>query len=133
MGPSVSDSQSTHGSKKNRLLKQSDIKEGGSNTAFMVLNELNGELTYYESNGKSVASSVTDASAADLSLSSSSSSGKLPHWEGEDWKPATAGREAQIHGLDLTGQSQASSSTPRRSSTACTRRCTRPKAALRLR
>lgn len=104
--PSVSDSQSTHGSKKNRLLKQSDIKEGGSNTAFMVLNELNGELTYYESNGKSVASSVTDASAADLSLSSSSSSGKLPHWEGEDWKPATAGREAQIHGLDLTGQSQ---------------------------
>ena len=104
--PSVSDSQSTHGSKKNRLLKQSDIKEGGSNTAFMVLNEVNGELTYYESNGKSVASSVTDASAADLSLSSGSGSGQLPHWEGEDWKPATAGREAQIHGLDLTGQSQ---------------------------
>ena len=82
--PSVSDSQSTHGSKKNRLLKQSDIKEGGSNTAFMVLNEVNGELTYYESNGKSVASSVTDASAADLSLSSGSGSGQLPHWEGED-------------------------------------------------
>lgn len=97
----MSSSQSTHGSKRNRLLKQSDIQEGGSNTAFMVLNEINGELTYYESNGKSVASSVTDASAADLNLSGGTS-GQLPHWEGEDWKPATAGREAQIHGLDLT-------------------------------
>ena len=125
---SVSNSQSTHGSKRNRLLKQSDIQEGGSNTAFMVLNEINGELTYYESNGKSVASSVTDASAADLNLSGGTS-GQLPHWEGEDWKPATAGREAQI--WTSRASRRASSSTPRRSSTVCIPRCTRPKAASR--
>ena len=44
--PSASDAQS----KKinTRLLKESDLKEGGSSGRFMVLNEMSGELSYYD-------------------------------------------------------------------------------------
>lgn len=104
--PTESDSTHTHGTTKNHLLKQSDIMEGGSNTAFMVLNEVNNQLTYYEANGATAASSVTGASSAGLSGGTSASGTVLPHWEGEDWKPATAGKQANQAGLDLTGQSQ---------------------------
>ena len=65
-----------------RILKESDLKEGGSDGRFMVINEKNGELSWY------------DATAAN------------PGWEGEDWKPATEGREANQPGLDATGQTQ---------------------------
>ena len=67
---------------KTRLLKESDIKEGGSSGRFMVLNELSGELSYYDTTADN------------------------PGWEGEDWQPATEGREAKQPGLDATGQTQ---------------------------
>ena len=54
---------------KTTLLKESDIKEGGSKDRFMVWDNLNNRLTWYDS--------VTGM------------------WEGEDWKPPTAGKEAQ--------------------------------------
>ncbi|OUO89866.1 molybdopterin dinucleotide-binding protein [Gordonibacter sp. An230] len=67
---------------KTRLLKESDIKEGGSDTRFMVVNELTGNLSWY-----------------DASLDT-------PGWEGEDWKPMTEGTTPHQPGLDATGQSQ---------------------------
>ncbi|MCD8207040.1 MAG: molybdopterin-dependent oxidoreductase [Bacteroidales bacterium] len=65
-----------------RLLKESDIKEGGSDGRFMVINEENDELSYYDTTAQN------------------------PGWEGEDWKPATKGFEPHQPGLDLTGQAQ---------------------------
>jgi anaerobic selenocysteine-containing dehydrogenase len=66
---------------KTRLLKESDIVEGGSNTRFMVLNELTDQLSWYEAGGAN------------------------PGWEGEDWAPATKGSVPHIPGIDLTGAS----------------------------
>lgn len=78
--PSASDAQS----KKinTRLLKESDLKEGGSSGRFMVLNEMSGELSYYDTTSEN------------------------PGWEGEEWQPATEGFEPAQFGLDLTGQTQ---------------------------
>ena len=67
---------------KTRLLKESDLKEGGSDTRFMVLNEMNDQLSWYDANLDK------------------------PGWEGEDWKPATKGFTPKQPGLDRTGQSQ---------------------------
>ncbi|MDR1712897.1 MAG: molybdopterin-dependent oxidoreductase [Coriobacteriales bacterium] len=78
--PSAANSQSQK--INTRLLKESDILEGGSSTRFMVLNEVSGNLSYY------------DASV------------EKPGWEGEDWKPATEGFVPKQPGLDLTGQDQ---------------------------
>lgn len=65
-----------------RLLKESDVVEGGSSYRFMVLNELTGELSWYDTNLESVG------------------------WEGEDWVPATAGKPANQPGVSETGQAQ---------------------------
>ena len=65
-----------------RLLKESDLKEGGSDGRFMVINEKNGQLSYYDTTCDN------------------------PGWEGENWTPATEGREANQPGLDATGQTQ---------------------------
>lgn len=54
---------------KTRLLKESDIKEGGSKDRFMVWDNLNNRLTYFDS-----------------------STGM---WEGENWTKPTAGKQAQ--------------------------------------
>ena len=48
----------------------------------MVLNEITNELSWYDAGGDN------------------------PGWEGEDWVPATEGKEAHQPGLDLTGQTQ---------------------------
>ena len=70
---------------KTKLLKESDILEGGSPYRFMVWDELagtddahplhtndpSGHLTYWDANPASA------------------------HWEGEDWKPVTTGYEAK--------------------------------------
>lgn len=75
---------STAKSKKiiTRLLKESDLKEDGSNGRFMVINEMSGELSYYDTTADN------------------------PGWEGEDWQPATEGFTPNQPGLDMTGQSQ---------------------------
>jgi anaerobic selenocysteine-containing dehydrogenase len=65
-----------------RLLKESDLVEGGADTRFMVINELNDELSWYDAGGDN------------------------PGWEGEDWVPATEGRVSHQPGLDATGQAQ---------------------------
>ena len=67
-----------------RLLKESDLVEGGSSGRFMVVNELNNELSYY------------DATAP------------VPAWEGETWEPCVIGpgKEANQPGLADTGQTQ---------------------------
>ncbi|HJH44480.1 molybdopterin dinucleotide-binding protein [Gordonibacter sp. An232A] len=65
-----------------RLLKESDIKEGGSDGRFMVINELTGNLSYYDTTADN------------------------PGWEGEDWTPATEGFVPQQAGLDEAGQEQ---------------------------
>ncbi|MFR5091367.1 MAG: hypothetical protein ACLTDR_04455 [Adlercreutzia equolifaciens] len=70
---------------KTTLLKESDIKEGGSKDRFMVWDNLNNRLTWYDS--------VTGM------------------WEGEDWKPPTAGKEAQQDHL-VPGVSQVGCSDP---------------------
>ena len=76
-----------------RLLKESDIKEGGISGRFMVLNELSGELSWY------------DARVPAAATSPSYIPGFTPGWEGEDWKPATKGFTPKIRGIDLTGAS----------------------------
>ena len=80
--PTPSSSSAQSKSINTRLLKESDLKEDGSDTRFMVLNELTGELSWYDAGGDN------------------------PGWEGEDWAPATAGKEAHQFGLDMTGQTQ---------------------------
>ena len=80
--PTPSSSSAQSKSINTRLLKESDLKEDGSDTRFMVLNELTGELSWYDAGGDN------------------------PGWEGEDWAPATAGKEAHQFGLDMTGQAQ---------------------------
>ena len=65
-----------------RILKESDLVEGGSSGRFMVLNEMTDELSYY------------DALAEN------------PGWEGEEWTPATEGFEPHQFGVDERGQSQ---------------------------
>lgn len=66
-----------------RLLKESDLVEGGADTRFMVVNELTGELSYYDTAG-------------------------VGGWEGETWVPGVRGegKEANQPGLDATGQTQ---------------------------
>lgn len=54
---------------KTRLLKESDLVEGGSKDRFMVWDELGGRLTYYDSD--------------------------TGFWEGENWTKPTAGKLAQ--------------------------------------
>lgn len=78
--PSSANSQSEK--IKTRLLKESDILEGGSDTRFMVLNELDDDLSWYDAGGDN------------------------PGWEGETWTPATEGFVPWQNGLDATGQSQ---------------------------
>ncbi|MDR0515032.1 MAG: molybdopterin-dependent oxidoreductase, partial [Coriobacteriaceae bacterium] len=80
--PTECDNLPYPGHNKTRLLKESDLVEGGSNTKFMVLNEMTDELSWYEAGGTN------------------------PGWEGEDWKPATKGSTPRQPGLDLTGASQ---------------------------
>ena len=58
---------------KTRLLKESDLKEGGSKARFMVWDNLANRLTYFDS---------------DTGM-----------WEGENWTKPTAGKEAQQHNL----------------------------------
>ncbi|MBB3170843.1 molybdopterin-containing oxidoreductase family protein [Parvibacter caecicola] len=58
---------------KTKLLKESDLVEGGSPQRFMVWDNLNNKLTYF------------DASTS--------------FWEGETWAPATAGKEAMQENL----------------------------------
>jgi anaerobic selenocysteine-containing dehydrogenase len=77
-----SDARSQSARINTRLLKESDIIEGGSSMRFMVHNELSGTLSYY-----------------DTSI-------EKPGWEFEDWKPATEGFIPHQPGLDRTGQSQ---------------------------
>ena len=88
--PSIQESSLGHGTTYTRLLKESDLKEGGRNSRFMVLNELSGELSYFD------AEDDVDEKGERLA----------PHWEGEVWEPATEGREANQPGLSFTGQSQ---------------------------
>ncbi|MCR5582268.1 MAG: molybdopterin-dependent oxidoreductase [Eggerthellaceae bacterium] len=64
---------------KTRLLKESDIVEGGSKDRFLVWDNLNNRMTYFDS-----------------------STGT---WEGEDWTKPTAGREANQKNL-VPGVSQ---------------------------
>ena len=64
---------------KTTLLKESDVKEDGSKDRFMVWDNLNNKLTWYDS--------VTGM------------------WEGEDWKPPTAGKPGQQEHL-VPGVSQ---------------------------
>lgn len=90
-----------------RILKESDLKEGGSDGRFMVINEKNGELSWY------------DATAAN------------PGWEGEDWKPATEGREANQPAWTPRVRPRASCWTTCPSLTVSGRRCTRKRAAAR--
>lgn len=54
---------------KTRLLKESDIKEGGSPQRFMVWDTIAGKLTYFDA--------------------------ETGFWEGEQWEKPTAGKEAQ--------------------------------------
>jgi anaerobic selenocysteine-containing dehydrogenase len=52
---------------KTRLLKESDLKEDGKATRFMVWDELGKRLTYFDADGE------------------------VKRWEGENWKPQTKG------------------------------------------
>ena len=54
---------------KTRLLKESDVQEGGSPQRFMVWDSIGNRLTYFDS--------------------------ETGLWEGETWTPTTEGREAQ--------------------------------------
>ena len=80
--PSKCSSDAQSASIVTRLLKESDIKEGGSDGRFMVINENTDELSWYDTTAEN------------------------PGWEGEDWEPATEGFEPNQPGLDATGQSQ---------------------------
>ena len=80
--PTPSSSSAQTAKVRTRLLKESDLVEGGADTRFMVLNEITNELSWYDAGGDN------------------------PGWEGEDWVPATEGKEAHQPGLDLTGQTQ---------------------------
>ncbi len=64
------------------LLRECDIQEGGSETRFMVVNEMTGELSWYDA------------------------SPETPGWEGETWAPATEGFVPNQVGLEATGQDQ---------------------------
>ena len=80
--PTPSSSSTQTSSVLTRLLKESDLKEDGSDGRFMVLNELSGELSWYDTTADN------------------------PGWEGEDWTPATEGFVPKQAGLDMTGQEQ---------------------------
>ncbi|MCI8366218.1 MAG: molybdopterin-dependent oxidoreductase [Eggerthellaceae bacterium] len=82
--PTPSDATTGTASMITRLLKESDLVEGGSSGRFMVVNEITNELSYY------------DATA------------QVPAWEGEEWVPGVIGpgKEANQPGLADTGQSQ---------------------------
>ncbi|MCI8367279.1 MAG: molybdopterin-dependent oxidoreductase, partial [Eggerthellaceae bacterium] len=58
---------------KTRLLKESDVVEGGNPHRFMVWDNLNNKLTYFDS--------------------------ETGFWEGESWNKPTAGKEAQQENL----------------------------------
>ncbi|MCD8317005.1 MAG: molybdopterin-dependent oxidoreductase, partial [Eggerthellaceae bacterium] len=80
--PSVCSSSSQSASIITRLLKESDLQEGGSDGRFMVINEMTDELSWYDTTADN------------------------PGWEGEDWTPATKGFTPHQVRLDATGQSQ---------------------------
>ena len=69
---------------KTRLLKESDIKEGGKPTRFMVWDELAGTDEAHPLHDNDPTGHLTwwDADPTDA------------HWEGEEWKPQTEGRQA---------------------------------------
>lgn len=90
-----------------RILKESDLKEGGSDGRFMVINEKNGELSWY------------DATAAN------------PGWEGEDWKPARKVARRTSPAWTPRVRPRASCWTTCPSLTVSGRRCTRKRAAAR--
>ncbi|WP_281508590.1 molybdopterin-containing oxidoreductase family protein [Parvibacter caecicola] len=81
--PTRSSSAAKSASIITRLLKESDLVEGGADTRFMVVNEMNGQLSYYETAG-------------------------CGGWEGEQWEPGVwgPGKEANQPGLADTGQTQ---------------------------
>ncbi|MBQ6453947.1 MAG: molybdopterin-dependent oxidoreductase, partial [Coriobacteriales bacterium] len=60
---------------KTRLLKECDLIEGGSKTRFMVWDNLNDRLTWWDANPA------------------------IARWEGEDWVPQTKGAEAKQKNL----------------------------------
>ena len=70
---------------KTCLLKESDIKEGGKPTRFMVWDELAGTDADHPLHESDPTGHLTwwDADIMDA------------HWEGEQWKPQTQGKEAQ--------------------------------------
>ena len=88
--PEPNESTTRHGTTKNHLLKESDLIEGGRPSRFIVVNELTGELSWFDAEDD-----VDDKGER-----------VAPHWEGEVWEPATEGKEANQPGLSFTGQSQ---------------------------
>lgn len=91
-GPDPNESTTSHGTTTNHLLKESDLIEGGRPNRFIVVNELTGKLSWFDSEDD-----VDDKGER-----------VAPHWEGETWEPATEGKEANQPGLSFTGQPRAS-------------------------
>ena len=80
--PTASSSDAQSAKIVTRLLKESDIQEGGSDGRFMVINEINDQLSWYDTTAEN------------------------PGWEGENWTPATEGFVPHQARLDATGQEQ---------------------------
>ena len=74
--PTPSSSSAQTAKVRTRLLKESDLVEGGADTRFMVLNEITNELSWYDAGGDN------------------------PGWEGEDWVPASSSAGIGSDGSD---------------------------------